>query len=242
MTTARAAEGPIIPRPKAEVPAASDLNILILNSDFPVFPGGIGVEFLNTTNLAQIARTVGLVSIVHTQDFWQKTARVTERGVRLFLWKNPAIDNPRPHGHGMIDDLHRKLSERYYRCQAFRSRPADTGSEDLNFRNMAGPLADALAERPWHVFVVVQSSAAAAIDYIPEQAVKVLIMHDIRSLVYARRAEIATGWAERRHCKAQARRYFEFEKKYARRYDLLVAVSEVDAEWIRRHYAPKRVI
>jgi glycosyltransferase involved in cell wall biosynthesis len=67
-------------------------------------------------------------------------------------------------------------------------------------------------------------------------------MHDIRSLLYARRAEIATGWAERRRLRAQARRYFEFEKKYASRYDLLIAVSEVDADWIRRHYNPKQVI
>src|SRR5258705_3196817 len=94
MTTIPAAKGPIVRAAKPGIPSAPDLNILILNSDFPVFPGGIGVEFLNSTNLAHIARTVGLVSMVHTRDVWEKIGRVSEHGVRLFLWKNPSIDNP----------------------------------------------------------------------------------------------------------------------------------------------------
>ena len=46
----------------------AELNILILNTHLPIFPGGGGVEYLTTTHMAGLADQVGLVSMVHSRD------------------------------------------------------------------------------------------------------------------------------------------------------------------------------
>ena len=48
------------------------LNLLILNSDLPFFPGRAGHEYLHTTRLAQLAQRVGLVSLVHVREQYEK--------------------------------------------------------------------------------------------------------------------------------------------------------------------------
>lgn len=229
--------------------AVSDLSILIFNPDLPIFPGGIGIEFLNTTNLAARAARVGLVSMAHDAGALLKARELAARKVSLYLWKNPALEgkaNPAgalpPGGVSRFRaGLHRWISDLYLRLRALPFRPADGLVSDLVFRNLSPALSRALTEHAWNVFVVVQSTYAPVIDCIPEQPFSVLVMHDIRSVVYERRAETAAGWRERRRMLSQARRCFELERKYARRYDLVVAVSDHDAEWIRRNYQPRKV-
>jgi glycosyltransferase involved in cell wall biosynthesis len=219
------------------------LTILIVNSHLPTFPGTGGHEYLNTTHLAQLARRVGLVSMVYNLDDLEKSRRFTEERVELFLWRSPHIQHqPGPPSRpGWLRSIHRRLAAAALRAAAFPSRPADAALADLLFRNMSASLLTAL-HQPWQVLIVVQSSSASLIDYLPAQPVNVLVMHDIRSLVLERQARVATSWRRRRQLKRAARLYYQYEKHYAQRYDVVVALSAVDADWIRTHYRPRRVV
>lgn len=218
-------------------------NILVVNGDFPNFPGTGGLEFLNTTNLAGLAPHVGLVSMLHTADAAAGAKAILERDVELYLWKSPHIaEHPlQAKPLGPLHRLHARFASAVHSLKAFPARPHDAVLAGLNFRNMAAPLLDAVAKRHWNVVVVIQSSSAALIDHIPRADVAVVVMHDIRSVVFERAAKVARSWRERARLQREARRYFEFESKYLRSYDLVIALSEADANWIRKNYEPSRV-
>src|SRR5262249_10768362 len=121
-------------------------------------------------------------------------------------------------------------------------RPIDTFVQDRHFRRIAEPLLEALGDGSWQALVVVQSTCARWLDYLPRFPVSVLVMHDVRALVYERRAEAAGTARERRAYARQARRYRRFEGEYCRRYDLVITVSAADEAWVREHYRPIRLV
>jgi glycosyltransferase involved in cell wall biosynthesis len=227
------------------------LSLLIVNPTLPIFPGGGGVEYLTTTNMAALADRVGLVSMAHSAEHVLKAQSLAAAGVELHLWTagedragvptaprslfrrgwNRLLQTLRPHLAAVLD--------------GFRTgppRPADTLLLDRCFRNMAPHIGKALGEHPWQALAIVESSAAAAIDYLPRQLVSVLVMHDIRSVLYQRRAEACPVRRERARLLREAARYRAFEQHYCRRYDLVVTVSRDDEAWVRNHYRPARVI
>jgi len=220
------------------------LNILILNTHLPIFPGGGGVEYLTTTHMAGLADQVGLVSMVHSRDDLNKAQDLVDAGVQLYLWQSSYLDTapPPPKHSPLARRLRQWLEELANRYQAWPRRPIDTLILDRCFRNMAPAITSALAEHPWQVLSVVESSAAAMIDYLPRHMVSILVMHDIRSVLYERRAMASASSWQRLQFKRQARRYFTFERDYCQRYDLVVTVSNHDAAWVRTHYRPRRVI
>jgi glycosyltransferase involved in cell wall biosynthesis len=220
------------------------LNVLILNSHLPIFPGTGGHEYLNTTGLTRHAGRVGLVSMVHTHEGLVKSQRFAEQGVNLYLWQaRRFLDHSGGAAppQGLWPRLHRRLVSLVQWLKALPARPLDTVTADLNFRNTAPYLAAALSEETWDALVVIQSSAAAAIDYLPRPLVSAVVLHDIRSQVFRRQAAVATSWWRRLCLRAQAWRYYRFEKKYLRRYDLVITLSETDAAWVRKHYGPQRL-
>ena len=223
------------------------LKILILNPDFPAFPGGNGHEFLNTSNLAALADCVGLVSMIHTEDGLRSAEILRSDKLKLFAWQNPILQDrtsPEPAPEpalGWLKRLHQLVADTVSRLKALPSRPIESVHADLSFRNLAGPLMSALSEESWHAIIVIQSLMGAAINYIPEQKTKVLVMHDIRSLLFERRARATNVRRDRRKFKREAARYFRVEREYARRYDLIVVLSHDDAGWINEHYHPRRV-
>jgi len=223
---------------------AKRLSILIINKDLPRFPGGIAVEYLNTIGLASQAEAVGLVSMIHTAADRRAAEELARRNVKLYLWESPAAQTtgPTPARRGWRAVLDRWRVEAGLRLRAWPRRPHEAALADLEFRNMADAVRKALAERAWDVLVVVQTSQAAAVDRLPRFPLSVLVAHDIRSQVFARRAAVQQNWFGRRAAKVQARRYFAFEAAHADRYDLWVAVSEADARWIGEHYRPRRVM
>jgi glycosyltransferase involved in cell wall biosynthesis len=220
------------------------LNILILNTHLPIFPGGGGVEYLTTKYMAGLANQVGLVSMVHTRDALNKAQGLIDAGANLYLWHSPHLDTPpAPAAYPRsVRRLHQWLETLLEMYQAGLWRPTDTLIIDRCFRNMSPPLTAALTEHPWQALSVIESSAAALVDYLPRQIVSILVMHDIRSVMYSRRAQASSSLWERLRYRLQARRYFAFERKYSRRYDLVVTVSQHDADWVREHYRPRRVI
>jgi glycosyltransferase involved in cell wall biosynthesis len=219
------------------------LRILMLNPDFPVFPGGIAIEFLNIRNLAAIADRVGLVSMIHTENALRSAELLSGDNLKIFAWQNPLLQDGRsPESPPKWKQrLHQLVAGAVSRLKAGPSRPIELVSSDLSFRNMAGPLTRALSEESWDAIVVIQSHMGAAVDYIPEQRTKVLVLHDIRSLLFERRARAAKDRRDRRRFRREAARYFRLEREFARRYDLIVVLSPDDAAWVNRHYNPRRV-
>jgi glycosyltransferase involved in cell wall biosynthesis len=218
------------------------VNILILNKDLPVFPGWISVEYLHTINLARLARTVGVVSMVHTAEQSEKTRALSDAGVQLFLWCSPFIDNQTSSPARRYASLRTSLREFWHWSAAVFRRPQDTVFEDFSFRNLAPSVLSALAKDRWQTLIVVQSSAARWIDYLPLFSVSVLVMHDIRSLVYQRRAQTAPSALMRLWYRLESENYRRFERRYAEKYDLVITVSEDDAKWVRQNYRHRNTI
>ena len=212
------------------------LRILILNGDLPVFPGWGGIEYLHTTRLAQLAQKVGLVSLVHTGEQLEKKQGLIDAGVSLYLWENPNL-NQTETGRPFRTPLIRRLGGSMYSLvRSLSGRPRDTLIQDLVFRNVSAPILRALSDNHWEALVVVQSNCAEWLDYLPRLPVSVLVMHDVRALVYERQAKIANSRFERLAHLAEARLYRHFERKYCQEYDLVVTVSPADEAWVRQHY------
>jgi len=221
------------------------LRLLILNPHLPVFPGGGGVEWLTTRQLARLAARVGLVSIAGSAEDRAKAEVLGQDGVELYLGAAPAgtsSDAPRTRrAPPPVRALYRSLVRASHRLKA-GVRPVDTVDFDGAFRDMSEGIRAALSSGPWHAVAVVQSLAAHFIDGIPAPLVSVLVLHDVRARVYARAAEVATSARRRRALAREASRYESFERSYCRRYDLVVTVSEADAAWVRERYSPRRVL
>jgi glycosyltransferase involved in cell wall biosynthesis len=218
------------------------LKVLILNGDLPIFPGRAGHEYLHTTRLARLAHRVGLVSMVHTKELDEKKQDLIDAGVSLYLWRNPMLGLPPSSCGTPRRRLVRRAVEGLYNfSRNWRWQPFDTLIQDLQFRNISGPLVEALSDEGWLALIVVQSNCARWLDYVPRPPVSVLVLHDIRALVYERQAASAGSWLRRQALRWEARRYRRFEGMYCRRFDLVITVSPADEAWVRRHYRPPRL-
>ena len=139
--------------------------------------------------------------------------------------------------------MYKRVAEAVYKfVRQSPQRPADTLIQDFHFRNISGPLLGALGDEAWQVLVVVQSSCARWLDYVPRLPVSVLVMHDVRALMYARQASATGSLRERWTQRRESRRYLRFERQYCRRYDLVITVSQADEAWVRTHYNPRRLV
>ncbi len=219
--------------------------VLILNTHLPVFPGGGGVEALTTRHLAALSEAVGLVSMAHTARDLEQARPLAEAGVRLYLWRSPAVDEPAqaaPPRPSLRERLAPRLRDLVDRLQSGPERPADTFVLERGLRNLSPGLWQALGERSWPIVAVVESSAAGFLRSLPRPRLAVLVMHDVRALVYERRAAVALSPAERRRWQREAARYRAFERRWCAEYDVVVTVSEHDARWVREHYRPRRVV
>lgn len=219
------------------------MRLLILNGDLPVFPGRAGHEYLHTSRLARAGHHVGLVSLLHTREQAEKTGSLTDAGVHLYLWRSPHAAAPTPPRAADTRGWKRRLAEAVYGLvRNWRGNPVDTLIQDLQFRNIAGPVVEALGQGPWQALVVVQSNCARWLDYLPRFPASVLVMHDVRALVYERQARAARSLWTRLALLREARRYRRFERAYCRRFDLVVTVSPADEAWVREHYRPRRLV
>ena len=193
--------------------------------------------------MAALADHVGLVSMAHTRGDLEKTRGLADAGVELYLWQSPALDATPPASEpSPLRRTHRLFHALVDAAKAWPHRPTDTIVLDGCFRNMASWLRVAYAKRSWDVLSVVESSASAMLDYLPRPAVTILVMHDVRSVLYERRARASRRTFERWRLQRQARRYYAFERERCQRYDLVTTVSREDADFVREHYGPRRVI
>lgn len=215
------------------------MNLLVLNKDIPIFPGRAGHEFLHTTRLAKYATAVGLVSMVHTAEQQQRQSCLSDAGVFLYLWENATrriesgLTFTRPSRLRLLAHAANDL------FRTWPHRPSDTHVQDLQFRNMSGPIQRAMLDRHWDAQIVVQSGCARWVDYLPKVPLSVLVFHDVRSLVYGRQGQTARNPLRRLFACYEAKMYHAFERHYSQRYDLVVTVSSADEQYVRTHYEPK---
>ncbi len=244
MTSVTTASGALTSRfPSEDAERRARLNVLTLNTDLPIFPGGGGVEYLTMTRMAALGGEVGIVSMVHSKQDLERSAGLTAAGVRLYLWRSPWLDGvPPPNPRSLVRSIHHRLVALANWLQSTPRHPVDTRLTPAVFANMAPGLLNALSERAWPVESIVQSSSASLIDRVPKPLVSVIVMHDVRARLYERRAAVADTASERRRLRREARRYFRFEREYCGRFDLVTTVSADDARWVREHYSPRRVV
>ena len=229
-------------------PIEKKINVLILNGDVPVFPGRAGHEYLNTIGLLPLAGRVGLVSSVHNEEQKQKLPSLDKPGMDLYLWED--IQTPvaktgaqAPAAAKRSPNLYKFLADTFLSLlNIVRRRPPDTEFRKHQFRNFAGKLCQALSGGDWQSVVVVQSSCAHWLDCLPRPPVSVLVMHDVRTLLYERQASVAANWREKWSCLLHVWCYRRWERHYANRYDLIVTVSSRDEDFVRRHLNPRRVV
>ncbi len=219
----------------------SPLRVLILNGDLPVFPGRAGHEYLHTTRLARHTQKVGLVSLVHTREQDAKKQCLASAGVNLYLWQSPHLGESHSDNASRTNRARQIAKSIYYLVRSWPHRPTDTIVQDLQFRNMSGPILEALSSERWQALVVIQSNCAHWIDYVPHAAVSVVVLHDVRALVCERQARAGRSLFKRVACLLEAWRYRQWERHYCAEYDLVVTLSQSDEAWVRKYYRPKRV-
>jgi len=216
-------------------------NILILNSDLPFFPGQLANEYLQTTHLVKFAERVGLVSLVHTLEHQVKKRVLADAGVRLYLWQKPNLTESPSKGNHRPSFL-RLVGKKFYTLGRTRlQRPQDTAIHEFTFRNISVPVLEALNDDSWQALIIIQSTCARWLDYLPLFPVTILVMHDVRALVYERRAQIAESLGEKLFCLLESRVYRKFERAYCHKFDLVITVSSADEAWVRQHYSPARL-
>ena len=209
-------------------------NILMLNSDLPVFPGRAGHEYLHTTHLARLGNRVGLVSLVHAREQDEKKHVLSDAGVCLYLWQDPNLDRFHPAESNNKPSFLRRIAKTIYIFgQTSLQRPQDTFVHDYTFRNFSVPFLEALKRDNWEAMIVVQSSCARWLDFLRNFPASVLVMHDVGSLVYGRRSKTAQFWNQRLVSLFGSWVYRAFERSYCSKYDLIITVSSADEEWVR---------
>ena len=215
-----------------------NFKALILNSHLPFFPGQLSNEYLQTTHLAKLAQRVGLVSREHQE----KKQVLADAGIKLYLWQNPNLPESVFDKGNQRPSFLRRVGKVLYTLGMSRlQRPLDTVSQDLTFRNVAAQILEALNDESWQALIVIQSTCARWLDYLPNFPVSLLVMHDVRALVYERKAQIAESLGGKLVCLIESRLYRWFERAYCRRFDLVITVSSADEAWVRQHYRPARL-
>jgi glycosyltransferase involved in cell wall biosynthesis len=216
-------------------------DILFINPDFPAFPGWGGHDYLILTHLTRFAK-VGLVSQVHSLEQSGKAEKLSAAGISLYLWENPIlaetssareksfIEKPVPawrrFARQTVDVIRASLS----------GRPIDTFVQDFNLRNLAGPFLRAIQEQHWDVLVIVQSSHANWLDSLPYFGTNILILHDVRTLVYERQAKVESDTFKRWLLTKESARYRKFEQKYINQVQQAIAVSPADELWVKNNF------
>jgi glycosyltransferase involved in cell wall biosynthesis len=76
---------------------------------------------------------------------------------------------------------------------------------------------------------------------LPDLAACVLFQHNVESAIWERHTAHASGPARRAYLRLQARRMFAYEGHVCRSVKRVIAVSETDAETMRKHYRVARV-
>lgn len=90
--------------------------------------------------------------------------------------------------------------------------------------------------------VIVCDFLAAAVN-LPERywSRSVLFQHNVEAMIWKRHVEVQHDPAKRAYLRLQRNKMLAFERATCRAFGRVIAVSEVDAEWMRREYGVEHV-
>jgi glycosyltransferase involved in cell wall biosynthesis len=211
------------------------LNVLVLTTDLPFFPGKMGVDFFNLRHLAETHR-VGVVAPLHEEYPAEGVANLERFLDRGYFWPRPADPVTLPPLRDAPGSLSKwlRIIPRSWRArlllkllgQSGQSLP-DVAMQIGTLSNCAPLLLAALHDRAWQAVVIIQSSSTGWFDYLPSHLPRVVYFHDVRAQ-YLRRRNITgqEGGSDGRKMAA----IFQQEARALAEADVVGFVSELDKE------------
>ena len=220
-------------------------SVLVINPDLPRY-GVKAHEFCNTIGLSE-GFTVGLVTQLAKQADWADVRRLESHGISVYvaepmggagvaaMAEAAAATKFVPHAktHPRIRAL---LRSTYGFASLFLPRPSEVYNARRTLANLAGPLRRALAERRWDAFVIIQSSFAEWLDWLPAHTPAVIALHDIRTMVWRRHAQVADRLPRKLRALVTALKYRVYEGRYLPRFASVICLTEVDAKLVERWF------
>ncbi len=165
------------------------LNVLILTTDMPFFPGRNGHDFFNLRFLSKTHR-LGMVAPLHDGFPAAGVANLEKFLGHACFWPRPAAAvslPPRREVSGGLALFLRSLPGSW-RSWLLLKLLRQTGQPlpALAFQlgtlsNCAPHLLAALAAQSWQVVVLIQSSSISWFDFLPSHLAKVVYFHDVRT-------------------------------------------------------------
>ncbi|MEY4488293.1 MAG: D-inositol-3-phosphate glycosyltransferase, partial [Verrucomicrobiota bacterium] len=163
-------------------------RVLVLTTDLPYFPGRNGHDFFNLRHLARSSH-VGLVAPRYPHVSDASVKNLVESIQSHYLWPDEAKpiylhcadnvnDNLRP--------IFRKLPKVFLKsllkyALKIHREPSDALEKISILRNCAPNLLEALHTLRWDAVVLIQSSLAPWLEYLPSGPAKIVYFHDVRS-------------------------------------------------------------
>ena len=219
--------------------------VLVINPDLPKY-GAKAHEFCNTIGLAENF-SVGLVTQLVKASEWVDVRRLESHGVSVYvaeaadgIREGGARERGAPSGASPSSSPHPRLRaflrSGYGFMSLFFPRPSEVYDARRTLANLAGPMRRALAERRWDKIVIIQSRSAEWLDWLPPHTPTLLVLHDVRTMVWRRQFQVAAGLARRFRALVTAAKYWSYERHYFRRAAGVICLTEVDARLVRRWF------
>lgn len=180
-------------------------NVLVLTTDLPYFPGKNGHDFFNLRFLARTYR-VGVVAPCYESYPAEGVSNLEQAIQATYLWPRKANSVPLFAEGGTaasLPDYFRWIPRSWRlrlleRLLEINEQPAEAYERLAILANCAPNLLQALHDHPWEAVVLIQTSLAPWLHFLPRFGTKVVYFHDVRSDFLAR----ATAGAQPREIAA----------------------------------------
>lgn len=165
------------------------LNVLILTTDMPFFPGRNGHDFFNLRHLA-LTHRLGLVAPRHEWFPTQSVTNLEQFLDRSYFWPREAPAVPLPplrDATREFSDLTGSLPETWrtkllLKLLGQSGQPLSTVAIQIGtLSNCAPQLLAALHDQAWQMVVLIQSSSTGWFDYLPTHLPRMVYFHDVRA-------------------------------------------------------------
>jgi glycosyltransferase involved in cell wall biosynthesis len=171
-------------------------NFLVLTTDLPYFPGKHGVDFFNLRHLAK-THCVAVVAPRYESCPAAGVGNLAKAVTELYLWPDQAPPTHLFIGAHVTGALPRwiqllpaSLRRSWLKRQlGIPGQPDDAFERLAILANCAPNLLAALHHRPWQGIILIQSSLAPWLAFLPRMGAKVFYFHDVRSDYLARSTE-----------------------------------------------------
>lgn len=220
------------------------MRILLVTRDLPFFPGGHGgntrtfsllralagrhrfTVVSNVHSAAQRAAADVLAKLVERVEIYDTTSNTAATADAGIISRGLALARRDPARFVA-------LASTYARAQlAWLPREAALG--ELTLANLHAPLQRALAAGPYDLLQIECSDSARWATRIPFRGPKILVVQDVKTLVWWRRFRAGTNVRDRGRALYESARFAAYERQHLRAFDALIAMSDADREVLTR--------